>query len=69
MNYICAFPNLAGSWNSNCAGPVVVQVSHLVSDELNAVNGKTRRVVKDDVVRRRDSSLADVLAYEEEVGP
>ena len=60
---------LARSGHTHCAGPVVVEMGHLVGESLDDVNLPVAVIMDDDVVRRRDGSLTHVLTHQEEVIP
>lgn len=58
---------LIDSRNTDTAAPVVVEMRLLVSEQLNLVSAQAAGVVNDVVACRRDCSLANGLADQEEV--
>lgn len=58
---------LIDSGNTDTAAPVVVEMSLLVSKHLNLVSAPAAGVVNDVVACRRDCSLTNGLADQEEV--
>jgi hypothetical protein len=53
--------------NSNCSTPIVVQMRHLVSQQLHLIGLESAGVVDDVVACWRDRSLTNRLADEEEI--
>ena len=62
-------PYLTGGGHAHCAGPVVVEMCHLVRESLDDVHLPVAVVMDHDVVSGRDGSLTHVLTHQEEVIP
>ena len=62
-------PHLAGSGCTDCAGPVVIHMCHLICQPLHVVRLETRVVAHYHIVGGSDSTLTHVLTHKEEVVP
>lgn len=63
-NQGCQFVSvLARRWYSNRSRPIIVQMAQFVAQPLHLVWLKLACIVKNDVMRRVDGTLPDVLGY------